>query len=252
MGRDLLVATWRYVRQFDLVPCLGGLDTYEIDMTANAAWSGQVTRFRLDPATASALELQIEYISVTPSCRRPNLDPSHIVNSSQPVFQWDVPVENQHSGITYNFQLADNCEMTNPLISVTGLPSNTYTYGGSPVLDGDCWWRVRAVDNAGNVSPWCIPMPIYLRVWGFDTGEELVGINNFGTATVANGIWSAVTTGSDPFFTFYNGNSPINANVYKGFRMTIKLSGRAASPARNSSRSQSGWLIHLRLLHPDR
>lgn len=59
------------------------------------------------------------------------------------------------SGVTYNLQVARDAGMSTLLVNATGLITNSFE---KPKLtQGDYYWRVQAVDNAGNYGSWTTP-----------------------------------------------------------------------------------------------
>jgi hypothetical protein len=57
------------------------------------------------------------------------------------------------SGITYSVQVDNNSNFSSPEVNVSGLTSSAYTLAAS-LVDGTYYWRVKAVDGAGNESDW--------------------------------------------------------------------------------------------------
>ncbi len=216
-------------------PVQAGTQTYEIDLTSNADWSGEITRFRIDPVADAGINVSVDYVSVSPVMLPPRIANSDlIVNSSTPVFLWDKAVENDHLGITCSLEMATNFFFTNVIFSATNLSTERLVYNGPTNLDGTYWWRVRARDAAGNVSPWATPMPMFVRVWNFNQLGDVASSNQFNAASISSGIWSATTTGSDPYLSFNSGfnlSRGINADVYKRFRCRVRVGTTANNPA---------------------
>ncbi|MEW6143374.1 MAG: IPT/TIG domain-containing protein [Chloroflexota bacterium] len=68
-------------------------------------------------------------------------------------FEWSAVQD--PSGISYVFELSRAADFTSPLISKSGLLETSYSLGPKETLDfGDFYWRVRAIDHAGNQSAW--------------------------------------------------------------------------------------------------
>lgn len=68
-------------------------------------------------------------------------------------FEWSAVQD--PSGVSYIFELSRTADFASPLISKSGLRETSYTLGPKETLDfGDFYWRVRAIDNAGNQSAW--------------------------------------------------------------------------------------------------
>ena len=73
--------------------------------------------------------------------------------TSTPTFDWsDV---SDLSGVTYELQIDDNTDYSSPVLSKTSLTASGYTLtAGEALPAGTYYWRVRAVDGAGNASAW--------------------------------------------------------------------------------------------------
>ncbi len=200
-------------------PVLAGSRTYEIDLSANANWSGEVTRLRLDPIDSAGVNFVLDRISIVPVMLAPritNSDP--IVNSPTPLFLWAGAIEPERSGITFTVELASNFEFTAPLFTRSGLTADRCVYDGATPLDGAYWWRVRAQDASGATSPWAVPMPMFVRSWTFDRALDVVSRNQMQTPVVSGGVWSSITSGFDPYLHFNTGspiNRGINADLYR-------------------------------------
>ena len=77
----------------------------------------------------------------------------------RPDLSWG-PVEDP-SGVTYDLQLGDTPEFTAPILEKTGLVAPAYSLTDEEALSrGKYYWRARAVDRAGNESPWTSPFEI--------------------------------------------------------------------------------------------
>jgi len=57
------------------------------------------------------------------------------------------------SGVTYVLQIADNKDFNSPELEASGITGGSYTVTDK-LDDGTHYWRVKAVDGAGNSSPW--------------------------------------------------------------------------------------------------
>ena len=70
-----------------------------------------------------------------------------------PDLSWG-PVEDP-SGVTYDIQVSSAPEFSDPILEKTGLAVPSYSLTGEEALSrGKYYWRARAVDHAGNESPW--------------------------------------------------------------------------------------------------
>ncbi len=63
---------------------------------------------------------------------------------------------------TYDCQIATDDQFTNVVLEKTKLPPASFFVGEKETLvEGTYYWRVRAIDKAGNVGPWS-------EVWMFE------------------------------------------------------------------------------------
>jgi hypothetical protein len=212
-----------YVTAF---PVGAGAQTYTLNLSSNANWAGVVTRLRLDPVNASGVVCAVDYVALAPVMLPPRARYfDTIANSPNPVFLWEPATEPDHAPLTYDFQMAADFGFTNVVMAETALAATNFTYAG-PELDGLYWWRVRSRDGAGNVSPWLVPMPLFVRVWNCDSTNDFTSLNGFSNVTVTNGIWSALT-GSDPHLNLNTGNNNngpgVNADVYQQVQVRLRV-----------------------------
>jgi hypothetical protein len=69
-----------------------------------------------------------------------------------PEFKWSE-VTDPSGEVTYVLQIADNSEFSSPEVETSAITGGSYTV--TEKLDGGThYWRVKAVDGAGNSSPW--------------------------------------------------------------------------------------------------
>jgi hypothetical protein len=84
-------------------------------------------------------------------------------------FEWS-PVQDP-SGLSYVFELSRTADFAKPMISKTGMNETSHALGPKETLDfGDFYWRVRAIDNAGNAGNWSETRHIQvgvMQVWIF-------------------------------------------------------------------------------------
>jgi len=86
------------------------------------------------------------------------LSPANEVNTSDttPIFDWSDVTD--PSGVTYSLQVDDNADFSSPIVSKEGLTESTYTLTKDEALSkGTYYWRVKAVDGAGNAAGWTAP-----------------------------------------------------------------------------------------------
>ncbi|MCX6895149.1 MAG: Ig domain-containing protein [Verrucomicrobia bacterium] len=218
-----------YVTSF---PVSAGTQTYEINLSTDTNWSGVVTRFRLDPVNTNGVACAVDFVALSPLLlppRAPLYDT--IANSPNPVFLWEPATEPDHAPLTYDFQLATDFDFTNVLFATVSQSPTNVTYAG-PELDGLHWWRVRSRDGGGNVSPWLVPLPLFVRVWNGDTTNDFTGLHGLTNVVATNGVWTALT-GADPYFSLNSGNNNtgpgVNADVYKQVQVRLRVDKPGAS-----------------------
>ena len=89
----------------------------------------------------------------------PNLlSPTNEARTSDttPTFDWSDVTD--ASGVSYSLQVDDNADFSSPIISKEGLTESTYTLTKDEALSkGTYYWRVKAVDGAGNTAGWTAP-----------------------------------------------------------------------------------------------
>jgi hypothetical protein len=87
----------------------------------------------------------------TPSLISPTNGENMIDNT--PLFNWsDV---NDPSGVTYELSIARDARFSSGVVLKNGIAASTYTLIPAEALTpGQYYWRIRAVDGAGNVGSW--------------------------------------------------------------------------------------------------
>jgi hypothetical protein len=79
--------------------------------------------------------------------------------SSNPTLDWSDVTD--ASGVKYQVQVDDNSGFSSPLLDASSLTASQYIFAaGENLPAGTYYWRVRAVDGAGNASAWS-------GVWSF-------------------------------------------------------------------------------------
>ncbi|MFC1926574.1 hypothetical protein ACFLWV_02360 [Chloroflexota bacterium] len=74
-------------------------------------------------------------------------------NDTTPTLDWDNVVD--PSGVIYTLEVDDGDTFTSPLFTLIGLGTSEYTLSpGEALPEGTYYWRVMAVDGAGNPSGW--------------------------------------------------------------------------------------------------
>jgi len=101
----------------------------------------------------SSWEVTIDTISPpSPNLLTPNNESISIDNT--PLFDWADSV----SAVQYNLQIDNNSDFSSPEIDAT-VAVSTYAVN-TEFSDGEYWWRVSAIDNAGNNSDWSSPWKV--------------------------------------------------------------------------------------------
>jgi hypothetical protein len=80
-------------------------------------------------------------------------------------FDWTDIIDN--SGVTYTLQVATDTNFTVGVLEKTGLIQSEYTLANQERLElrnrqSEYYWRVKAVDGAGNESGWTVPLLFYV------------------------------------------------------------------------------------------
>ncbi len=84
---------------------------------------------------------------------------SAYVSIRTPTFAWSQVTD--PTGISYTVEINWNQEFTSPFLEKKGVVNPEYTLQpGESLSDGSFWWRVKAVDGAGNQSLWASSLGI--------------------------------------------------------------------------------------------
>ncbi|MFA5858615.1 MAG: FlgD immunoglobulin-like domain containing protein [Elusimicrobiota bacterium] len=123
------------------------------------------------------------------------------LNTSVPVFDWSDVTD--ASGVKYKLQADNDSDFSSPVINQAALTASTYSPTAG-LANGTYYWRVCAVDGAGNTSTWSAARSVALNVTGTDTIPPMnpTGIqawaNDTKATVVANDTWQKVDAG--PYF----------------------------------------------------
>lgn len=221
-------STGPHVATFPVQP---GARTYEIDLSGEVAWDGEVTRLQLEPLSAGG-SVSVDYLTLSPLMCAPRAALNEIIlNTSRPVFQWDAAIEPEHAGLTHDLEIATDFGFTNTVVASYGIAGERWVYPGTPELSGFHWWRVRSVDAHGAVSPWMTPMPVFVRRWTGDSAEEIWSQVQSTAPVTSNGVLSATSTGIDPYYHLNCGyagtqrrSAGFRADIYPRFRARARVS----------------------------
>jgi len=84
------------------------------------------------------------------------------IDTATPTFDWaDV---SDFAGVTYEFVVDDDSDFSSPVLSKVGLTTSTYQLTIQENLaDKKYYWRVRAVDKAGNIGVWADAWSVVIR-----------------------------------------------------------------------------------------
>lgn len=95
-----------------------------------------------------------------------------VMGETKVTFRW-VAV-NDPSGVTYDLEVSDDSGFARKLISRTNMTMAVYTTSEAEMLNnGEYYWRVRAVDGAGNTSAWSEVSTLKV---GFITMGTIIGV----------------------------------------------------------------------------
>ena len=112
-------------------------------------YSPYLDNYMTDPT--NQFELSYPEGLLAPSLISPKNNEELVDNT--PTFEW-TSVSNP-GGVTYQIQINDNVDFSSPIYFASGLVENTHILPDENALAlGVYFWRVRAVDNGGNVGLW--------------------------------------------------------------------------------------------------
>ncbi|MDD5647461.1 MAG: hypothetical protein PHY03_00860 [Dehalococcoidia bacterium] len=124
-------------------------------------------------ATASTTFIMESTAPDTPQISSPK-DGSTVgfIGDTKVTFKWSE--ETDPSGVTYDIDVSEGSSFTKNLVSHTKLADARYTLTEAEALpNGEYYWRVRAVDGAGNASDWSSATSVKV---GFMTANTLIFI----------------------------------------------------------------------------
>jgi parallel beta-helix repeat protein len=78
-----------------------------------------------------------------------------LTNDNMPTLVWTAITTENSWPVTYELQVDNDPDFSSPEIDQSGLVDNTYT-SVTELVDGNYFWRVSAVDGAGNVGEWSV------------------------------------------------------------------------------------------------
>lgn len=81
------------------------------------------------------------------------------IGDTKVTFKWTEVTD--PSGVSYDLQVASDSKFSNIVINHTRLTTSEYKSTDAEALaHGEYYWRVRAIDGAGNASEWTAPYPL--------------------------------------------------------------------------------------------
>jgi hypothetical protein len=162
-----------------------------------------------DPTTTDNL-FDVDTLNPAPPSLTSPAD-GEVISDSTPTLDWDAV----SGAATYNLEVDDASDFSSPNISQTGLTQTDYT---TPSLDDGLWyWRVRAVDAAGNAGGWSS------RSFRVDTATPVVGMSE---AIIAIG---AVPWGADWKLETTNAILTISGTVEDVTSVVVTINGEPVS-----------------------
>jgi hypothetical protein len=199
-----------------------GRQTYRLDLSDTTEWTGEVTRLGLSPVSLQGTQIAVHHVNFAPVLLPPRAANNQLIhNTSEPHFQWHPAIEPDHAGLTYDFELATDFEFSNKVATASGILGTAYVVRQTPAPDGFHWWRVRSVDDADNASPWMTPMPVCIRRWNGDYPEEIFLWRGSQPPVFSNGVVSAVSTNTDPYYHFNSAFNAAGTQIANGYRAEL-------------------------------
>jgi hypothetical protein len=113
-----------------------------------------------------------------------------LINDNTPNLDWDAIID--PSGVTYDVQVANNPDFVSPIEDITEIVDDNYQVAVA-LIEGTWYWRVRAVDGAGNVGVWSLTWSftvdvtfptLTISISGTVTEIDNVGLEARGTITI--------------------------------------------------------------------
>ena len=136
---------------------------FEADFNVPAGKAGQWTVAATDGANRATAVFVLE--SNPPLPPQP-LVPG-VVSGAKPTTRFDWTDLTDPSGVKYDLEVASDSTFATPLLEKTGLVQSEYTLAESERLQlkdtkAGYYWRVRAVDGAGNAGQWSVPILFFV------------------------------------------------------------------------------------------
>lgn len=187
-GSVLALPLWRTIESWDVI-IEAPVKWKVVDSWINIL--GSIREWR--PIEAWSASVRVLDFTPPPSPQLISPDNGTMTADNTPTFDWSDVYD--PSGVTYDF------EIVNVFIKV-GLIQSSYTLEDSEALpDGTYYWRVRAVDGAGNVGNWSETRLLYVQTRA--KVKTMEATNVMATqATLNASIWYGVYSSVDIRFQF--------------------------------------------------
>jgi len=111
------------------------------------------------------------------------------LNTSSVTLIWNRSQDNLSGVGQYEIQLANNPSFTNPITYLTSDTTNSI----SNLNDGTYYWRVRAEDNAGNLSGWSEVWSYEIDMTAPNTPYLVTPVGGYLRNTAVTFIWTSVS-----------------------------------------------------------
>lgn len=136
---------------------------FEANFTVPAGKAGQWTVSATDGTNSATAVFVLD--STPPPPPQP-LTPQ-AASGVKPTTTFDWTDVTDPNGVKYNLQVASDATFASPLIEKTGLTLSQYTLAENERLQlndtkAGYYWRVQAVDGAGNASQWSTPILFFV------------------------------------------------------------------------------------------
>lgn len=174
------------------------------------------------------------------------------IKNNAPLMQWDNSIDTESGVAGYDYQIYYNCSnhsnIPSSCPSIFNHPTTGSEYQAGTTSDGTYYWRVRAKDNAGNISGWSELEKVIIDTQAPGSPTLISPANN----TLVNGnptqTWTSVSDAHHYIYASYSdedGNhqiysTPINdTSRIVGGNQTLTFYWRVR--AVDAAGNESGW-----------
>lgn len=175
-----LVVTWGGKAVTELsAPVVDGDGSFSAEFVVPVAAPGEYIISVSDGVITKENTFSVE--QTVPSSPVPVTPPGGIKISGHPYFEWGAVIY-PYMDVTYEFQIIRNLTEPELVIGKTALDGTSYTLDKDEKLDkagldNPYYWRIRAIDEAGNASPWSEAREFYYGfIWPYWLTWVLVGV----------------------------------------------------------------------------